>query len=141
MTMNKHYHAAQAASFLSCCTGERRDSGRVCAVSVVRFGAPTPLLLDPAAKMVSTDARAVRAGQGKTTSLDQNTSAIIDVVRVVRVVRAKNTSSHTCARTRACEYYLSSYSLFFSIKENTLTTLTTLMIAGLFALTSHPDQA
>jgi hypothetical protein len=125
----KHYHAAIAASFLSC------------AIAAMRSGAPAPRPLVPAAKMVSADAQAVRAGQGKKRHPDQPTRAIIDVVRAVRAVRAKFTTSHTCARARVCEYLLLSSSFFFSIKESTLTTLTKPMTVGFFALTKHPDQA
>jgi hypothetical protein len=50
--------------------------------------------------MVSTDARAVRAGQGKKSHLDQKTRAVIGLVKVVRVVRAKITTPHARARAR-----------------------------------------
>lgn len=135
----KHYHAAIAASFLCCYPGEGRDADHHCAVAM-RPGAPVPPPLVPAAQMVSTDAHAVRAGHGKKLHPDQPTRDIIDVVRVVRVVRAKFITSHTYVRARVCEYHLLSYSFFFSIKESTLTTLTTSMTVGFFALTKHPDQ-
>lgn len=137
--MIKHYHAATAASLLSCPSGGSRDRGCPCAIVAMRAGTPVPPPPVPAAKMVSTDARAVRAGQGKKTHLDQKTHATTDLVKVVKVVRAKITTPHACARARV--YRILSYSLYFSIKENTLTTLTKSITAGFFALTKHPDQA
>lgn len=129
----KHYHAAIAASFLCCYPGEGRDADHHCAVAM-RPGAPVPPLLPTAA-------HAVRAGQGEKFCPDQQTRAIIGLVRVVRVVRVKSTTSHAYVRARACKYHILSYSFFFSIKESTLTTLTKPMTISFFALTKHPDQA
>ena len=106
--MIKHYHAATAASLLSCPSGGSRDPGCPCAIVAMRAGAPVPPPPVPAAKMVSTDARAVRAGQGKKNHLDQKTHAPIDLVKVVRVVRAKITTPHVRARARV-------YIVFFLI--------------------------
>lgn len=137
----KNYHAAIAASFVSSHSGICRDPELPCVSAAMRPGAPSPRRQDPAAKMVSADTRAVRAGQGKKIHPDQKTRAIIDVVRVVRAVRVKFSTSHTCAHARACVYRFLFYSFFFPIRESTLTTLTTSMMAGFFALTKHPDQA
>lgn len=136
-----HCHAAIAASLLPCFTGECRNIKRLCVVDAMRPGAPAPLSLVSAAKMVSADAQLVRAGQGKKIHPDQKTRSSIGLVRVVRVVRAKPSTPRTCARTRACEYRFLFYYFFFSIKESTLTTLTKPMTVGIFALTKHPDQA
>ncbi|MEN6620002.1 MAG: hypothetical protein ABFD50_00405 [Smithella sp.] len=142
MSNQTNIKAALAASLQPYHAGADRRLLLFCVITAaVRPGTPVPPQQVSATQIYNPAAFAVMAGQGKKRNPDQNNRVLIGLVRVVRAVRAKLTTPRAYVRARVYEYYFLSYSFFFSIKENTQTTLTEPMTVGFFALTKHPDQA
>lgn len=143
--MNKYYHAASAAPLLSChrpyrpCEGREQDNMLITSIHE-RSRIPAPLCVG------SHQIYIPRAGQGavrvKILTLTIKTIVNHKLVRAVSVVTV-NLTYRTCAHARACLSPLNLSILFFIIIKTTLTTLTSVIITHIYALTmflDHPDH-